>query len=218
VVLFVLLSLVSLSLGQPPIPKTYDGFKIGSPTAPVLLEAFFDLVCPDSATSWPVIKQVLSHYGPDKILFIIHLYSLPYHRNAYLSTRGSYVIKGFDPSLVAFWKWVDLIFDEQGQFYDVPTRSKSTLEVVDDMGQLATQVGIPIATWTYGMLSDSSFDSAGRVAWKYGAARGTYGTPMFLINGVWVNADQRTGYNAWLNILDPLFTFTKEGLNQTMLH
>lgn len=42
--------LMPLAVAQPvPLPNTYDGFLIGSLVAPVQVEAFTDLLCPDCA-------------------------------------------------------------------------------------------------------------------------------------------------------------------------
>lgn len=90
---------------QVPIPSRYDGFVIGEPSAPVVLEVYFDLVCSgelykanllgklvyftyffaDCQEVWPIMKDVMKYYGPQKIKFIMHSFPLPYHRNAFLT-------------------------------------------------------------------------------------------------------------------------------------
>ena len=67
------------AVAQEPIPRTYDGYRLGSTDAPLLLEAFYDLMCPDSAASWPTVQEVMTHYGPDKLQFILHRFPLPHH-------------------------------------------------------------------------------------------------------------------------------------------
>lgn len=73
-------ALVAVVVAQPvPLPNTYDGFAIGDVAAPVMLEGFLDLLCPDCAQAWPTLKQVASHYGPSKLRFLMHVFPLPYH-------------------------------------------------------------------------------------------------------------------------------------------
>lgn len=42
----------------------------------ILIEAFFDPVCPDSRDSWPPLKQALHHYG-SRVALLLHLLPLP---------------------------------------------------------------------------------------------------------------------------------------------
>ena len=36
----------------PPLLRTYDGYRLGSRDAPLTLEVFFDLMCPDCRATW----------------------------------------------------------------------------------------------------------------------------------------------------------------------
>ena len=71
-----------------PTPGRPVGFvyKGGKANAPVQLEAFVDLTCPDSRTVWPVLKEIAEFYGQDKLRLIVYLFPLPYHRNAHIAT------------------------------------------------------------------------------------------------------------------------------------
>ncbi|MCO5574776.1 hypothetical protein L7F22_028568 [Adiantum nelumboides] len=78
-------SIVALSLSQAagaiPIRERYDGFVFNSSTSfsPVLLEAFFNPLCSDSADAWPVVKKIAQHYQDD-LLLIVHPFPLAYHQ------------------------------------------------------------------------------------------------------------------------------------------
>ncbi|RRT59130.1 hypothetical protein B296_00016509 [Ensete ventricosum] len=64
---------------QMPIPAKIDGFVYkGAPVwgKSVVVEAFFDPLCPDSRDSWPPLKQALLHY-PDRISVVVHPFPLP---------------------------------------------------------------------------------------------------------------------------------------------
>lgn len=72
-----------------PIPSRYDGFQLGDDSAPLLVEAYYDMMCPDSRASWPVVQKVLNHYGNSTVKFIMHVFPLPYHHNSFLAGRVS---------------------------------------------------------------------------------------------------------------------------------
>jgi len=61
-------------------PSRFDGFAYRKGSVglldTVLIEAFYDPVCPDSRDSWPSLKQALNHYG-SRVSFVLHLLPLP---------------------------------------------------------------------------------------------------------------------------------------------
>ncbi|EYU17568.1 hypothetical protein MIMGU_mgv1a017189mg [Erythranthe guttata] len=74
-----LLCLFSPIAGQSVVPAKQDGFWYGGNTAAaekVLIEAFFDPVCPDSRDSWPPLKKALRHYGAT-VTLVLHTFPLP---------------------------------------------------------------------------------------------------------------------------------------------
>jgi len=76
---------------QYPIPSTPLGFVYNSAnhSAPVHIEIFLDLECPDSKAAWPIIKSVADSYGPAKVRVKAVIFPLPYHRNAYVAAEVS---------------------------------------------------------------------------------------------------------------------------------
>ncbi|ESR40172.1 Thioredoxin-like fold domain-containing protein [Citrus sinensis] len=74
----------SCSKSQSLPPTKYDGFlyanhPVDSDT--IVIEAFFDPVCPDSKDAWPPLKQALQHYAPH-VSLVVHLLLLPITRAA----------------------------------------------------------------------------------------------------------------------------------------
>lgn len=60
-------------------PSKPDGFVYGTHLVDwdaILIEAFFDPVCPDSRDAWPPLKQVLERYG-SRVRLVVHLLPLP---------------------------------------------------------------------------------------------------------------------------------------------
>lgn len=60
-------------------PAKIDGFvykniRVNSDT--IVIEAFYDPVCPDSRDSWPPLKQALRYYG-SRAWLVVHLFPLP---------------------------------------------------------------------------------------------------------------------------------------------
>ena len=68
-----MLTILAVILGQVPIPMGgYDGFKRGSSSAPIQLEIFVDLKCPDCKAVWPTIKAVADAYGDASLRLTVH--------------------------------------------------------------------------------------------------------------------------------------------------
>ncbi|KAI3518973.1 hypothetical protein L1887_07907 [Cichorium endivia] len=57
------------------IPARYK--KRAASTDTVLIEAFYDPVCPDSRDFWAPLKQAIDHYGPTVVSLIVHTFPLP---------------------------------------------------------------------------------------------------------------------------------------------
>ena len=73
-----------------PVLPTFPGtrYPLGATSrAPILLEAFIELNCGDSAVAMPVLQRVVDHYGADKVELILYQLPLPYHRNAMVLTQ-----------------------------------------------------------------------------------------------------------------------------------
>jgi len=189
-------------LTQPPIPSKYSGHPRGSPDGQVLLEVFYDHLCPDSKASWPTMKQVLSYYG-NKLDFYVHTFPLPYHRNAFYSTQAGLVVesaKGED----AWFQWLDLIFEHQDEFGTAATANITGTEVINQLAKYAAALGVDASTFSSGMQYGSIYDANARVDWKYATTRAIYGTPIFLVNGVFATDDSSWTFTQWKQLIDSL--------------
>ncbi|EFJ21304.1 hypothetical protein SELMODRAFT_271243 [Selaginella moellendorffii] len=209
-------ALAIVAVCQFPIPRRYDGFAFGSyggVQEPILVEAFFDPLCPDSKDSWPAIKQVAEEYGSE-VKFIVHPFALPYHQQSFLSVRALHIANHLNASLT--YPLLDLIFEHQEEFSNANTADKTASTVIDEFSSLfASQFGSgneAKSIFKQGFY-DSSTDQAGRISFKYGCSRGVTGTPVFFVNGVPLsNVDASWGIDEWANILDPLLA-TGPGMN-----
>eukprot|EP01118_Nematostelium_gracile_P008679 TRINITY_DN2876_c0_g1_i1.p1 TRINITY_DN2876_c0_g1~~TRINITY_DN2876_c0_g1_i1.p1 ORF type:complete len:220 (+),score=53.73 TRINITY_DN2876_c0_g1_i1:52-660(+) len=199
--LLLLCSVLVLTIAQPPIPTTYPGHVTGNANGNVVFEFFFDHLCPDSAASWPVIKQVIQAYP--NIKFILHVFPLPYHRNAFYAAQAGLVIEnslGSD----GFWKYVDAVFNNQPDYYNDATANVTGNGVIGMYSGLAQSIGVPVNSFVAGMTYGDNFDAQARINWKYGTTRGVYGTPIFFVNGVFVTDNAYWTFSQWQNVLNNL--------------
>lgn len=77
-----------------PLPKRPSGFVYngGKSSAPVHLSAFLDLTCGDSQQAWPVIKNLVKSYGPEKLRVTVHFFALAYFYHAFITLKVSVLI------------------------------------------------------------------------------------------------------------------------------
>uniref|UniRef100_A0A0E0DBN9 Thioredoxin-like fold domain-containing protein n=1 Tax=Oryza meridionalis TaxID=40149 RepID=A0A0E0DBN9_9ORYZ len=194
---------------QVPVPARTDGFVYGG-KAPalgetVVVEAYFDPVCPDSRDAWPELKKAVEHYA-SRVTVVVHLFPLPYHSNAFISCRSIHAVNKINPSFV--YPLLERFFEYQEGYYNQPTYGKTRATVDAEVAKnlVAPVIGeANLAAYKAGF-NDSKSDQATRISFKYGCARGVTGTPYFFVNGIPLISDSGSPleYNKWKSILDPL--------------
>ncbi|KAK5823744.1 E3 ubiquitin-protein ligase UPL3 -like protein [Gossypium arboreum] len=187
-------------------PAKYDGFlytnhRVDSDT--IMIEAFFDPVCPDSRDAWPPLKQAIHHYG-SRVSLIVHLLPLPYHDYAFSTSRAMHIVNLLNPS--ATFRLLESFFEYQGRFYNAQTSNKSRDAVVDEIIKLAAEtVGNSYYSAIESGFNDRKTDLKTRISFKYSASRGVFGTPTFYINGFAVpDSGSAIDYKQWRSFIDPL--------------
>ncbi|CAN0847962.1 hypothetical protein LINGRAHAP2_LOCUS5263 [Linum grandiflorum] len=193
-------------------PAKYDGFLYSSGRADpdaVLIEAFFDPVCPDSRDAWPPLKQVLDRYG-SRVSLILHLLPLPYHDNSYVASRALHIANSLNAS--STFPLLERFFRHQDKFYNSRTINLTKAGVVKKVVHFASAaVGNSLESEFEAGFTDSRTDLKTRVSFKFSASRGIYGTPSFLVNGfVLPDIGSPLDFNHWKNIIDPLFATNKD--------
>ncbi|KAF5190751.1 Thioredoxin superfamily protein [Thalictrum thalictroides] len=189
------------------IPAKFDGFVYKnygqSKDNIIMIEAFFDPVCPDSRDAWPPLKKALQHYG-SRLSLIVHPFPLPYHDNAYATSRALHIVNNLNASVT--YTMLELFFEHQETFYNDPTRKMSREAVVDRIVNLAAEaVGSSSLSAVQSGFSDRQTDLTTRVSFKYGCSRGVYGTPFFFVNGFLLpDGGSAIDYKGWRSIIDPL--------------
>ena len=93
VVALVVISAVLYVTAQAPIPSRPLGFVYnnGSHSAPIHIDAFIDLECPDCKNAFPILEQVADFYGKSVIRLKFLVFPLPYHRNSHFSAIVSMI-------------------------------------------------------------------------------------------------------------------------------
>ncbi|GFY95805.1 thioredoxin superfamily protein [Actinidia rufa] len=193
--------------GQVTIPARFDGFVYkAQPTSidTVVIEAFFDPVCPDSRDAWPSLKKAVDHYG-DRVSLILHTFALPYHDHSFVTSRAMHIVNGLNSN--ATYDLLELFFKHQEFFYNLPTINLSRATIIRHVVKLATEaVGSAYQSEVDSGFADRRTDLLTRVAFKYGCSRGVYGTPFFFVNGFALpDGGSALSYGKWRSIIDPLF-------------
>ncbi|RWV92345.1 hypothetical protein GW17_00045291 [Ensete ventricosum] len=176
---------------QMPIPAKIDGFVYKGALVwgkSVVVEAFFDPLCPDSRDSWPPLKQALLHY-PDRISVVEGYYD----EQTYNLTRAS-VVGGIAKLAVAAVGKHSLSSFLSG--FDDPATDSAT--------RISFKVSVPI---NRNIVFFPFFNMIYYVSTtiQYGCSRAVTGTPYFFVNGVPLSqSGSALGYKKWRSILDPL--------------
>ena len=182
-------------------PKS-DGYVQG--TGPIMLEAYFDFLCPDSKASWSSVSKLVSVY-PGNLTLNVHTFPLPYHHNAFLFSQAAHTTS-ISGTPGRFFDWLDVAFMNQEAFWNDATTNLSVSDVVGQIADLAASkvAGVSRATFL-SEFERRTTDLAARASWKYGCSRAVTGTPTFFINGVMVPEAQPTWtVGDWQKVIDPL--------------
>lgn len=187
-------------------PLRYDGFvyenRIGGSDS-ILIEAFFDPVCPDSRDTWPPLQKALKHYG-SRVSLVVHLLPLPYHDNAFVASRALHIANILNCSFT--FPLLEQFFKHQEKFYGFETSNLSKDSIVKEIVKFATViVGDSYSSPLQFGFNDIQTDLKTRVSFKYSASRGVYATPFFFVNGFGLpGAGSALDYKVWRSIIDPL--------------
>ncbi|KAF0694159.1 Aste57867_14946 [Aphanomyces stellatus] len=194
---------------QVPIPKAPLGFTYGngSATAPVQLEVFFDLLCPDSKAAYPGLQDLAAKLSPQQFRLRIHQFPLPYHQQAYSFAEATRTITHALGDQ-AFTPWLEAVYGVQAQYWNEATENLGQKQVTDRIRKLAkaTFPRLTDAQWKAGMSGHGGGprDSDTRTEWKHACTRGISGTPQYLLNDVPIEADSTWTAAQWLDFLKPL--------------
>ncbi|KAJ6252488.1 hypothetical protein M0813_14166 [Anaeramoeba flamelloides] len=184
----------------------YEGKRLGPPSAIIMIEMYGDLLCPDCATAWPVVKQVLSEYSKD-VVFYFHTFPLPYHTASFHVSQATNVMVNLtNGDLTYFWRYLDDLYlhNVQQNYWNNKIADSTDNEVVDSICKfISDNYPYDYQKLLDGM-SNPNRDWDTRVAWKFACAHGVYGTPTFWINGMVTSLGTTSTFEDWKGVIDPL--------------
>lgn len=177
--IFLIISAVFCSQLQP-IPTAQDGFAIGSSSANVTLDVFYDHLCDGSADSWPSLYTYWDQ-NQDWLRLVVHIFPLPYHYYTYsVSRAGRFIQMSYPANFTSFLSW---IFIHRSKYLSAAEGwdQKTLYTYLSQDTQTAT--GVPLSL-TEAALNNNTYDYNLRISWKYAASKGITGTPQFMTNGI----------------------------------
>jgi len=126
----------------------------------------------------------------------MYVYPLPYHHNAFFAAQSGAVVASVGKDI---WKWTDLIFKNQVQWFNAQSINLTSSQVIDGMADLAVQCGVTKEEF------NNQFPIVELEARKWftvSALHGVYGSPLFYINGAFQWQDSTTTVETWQTIID----------------
>ncbi|KAF8549698.1 hypothetical protein OG21DRAFT_560920 [Imleria badia] len=116
----------------------------GTSDAPHTLDVFLDYVCPFSAKISRTIDSVLKpwfdkggkYYG--KVKLIVRLQVQPWHASSTLTHEAALAVVRASPD--NFWVFSRKLFDEQENFFDIPSSTLTPLQIREKLVDIADSV------------------------------------------------------------------------------
>jgi len=205
--ILIVLVLAAFASQDTPIPSRPDGFSVGATTPVLHLEAYYDLLCPDSRDSFAILQLLLVneyHITTNTTLkFTVHIFPLPYHINSFLVSQGARVIADNLAKPADIWAYFELIFASQNLFTNAATANQTQEQIHKTLASTVT-FALPAYSGIFekGLEAGTPFDSEARISWKYGCSRGVTGAPVYFANGVRVDGADSFTAAQWRNFLN----------------
>ena len=171
-------------LAPPDFPGEVTGFQMGNAGAEKKMEIYGDFQCPDTKAAWLSVIDPLLRQHKDHLSIVFHPFPLPYHHSAFDAAQAAMYIAAELPDL-PFANVASALFHVQESYQTDATANISQRTVFSEkLAPVAVHLGIAKSTFVAHMRNSDPSNHQARVAWKYGAARGVYGTPTFAIDSV----------------------------------
>jgi len=208
--MFALLCLGATTMAKVPAPallvRTYDGAVWGSPRSGIVVELFGDFLCPFTAADWDKkFMPLLARFGKS-VEFRYHNVPLPYHRNSFDVSRAAIAFArlhsptNFSQGLFIF---ADQILHDQQPFATATTVDTTPREIAHRLAKLVDPLGVPYHKFLK-IFNDDAIDDDTRASWKWGVARGIFGTPSYALNGVLTPEADDWSYATWSDLIHSL--------------
>jgi protein-disulfide isomerase len=187
------------------ITNTPDGYTMGGGyNAPIYIEAFVDLLCPDSWNSWMQLEPVFQHYNlPNNqtIRFTLHLLPLNYHTYAFIVAQGLRIVVDNLQHPADIWTYINQTFYNQANFYAINLTEFTGNQVYQNLTNFMNSILPAYSSYiANGLGYDNTQDVETRASWSYAISRGVTGTPTFFLNGVYIDGADQYNTTQWMPI------------------
>jgi len=217
--LFLLSVITLLTLCSASIPQFIEGYSRGSDNPILHIEAYYDLLCPDSQNQWNILEPLLKntyHITTNQTLrFTIHLIPLPYHLHAHPMIQGAKIIAANQATSNDIYTYFDVVFKNQAEYGTNATLEKSQQQVFESLTQKVVQA-LPYTSpyFLNDLAPGNNFDTQARVSWSYAMYNRVTGTPMFFANGVAINGAINYVELDWIKFINGGYVAYLEGQSQ----
>jgi hypothetical protein len=198
---FFLLPALSLSQQLTPIPSPSDGFLLGPLLTNFTIDVFYDHLCVNSKNAFPGLYQYWQN-NQNWLGLRIHVLPLPYHHYSFVVAQaGRYIQQNYPAKFMSF---VSFMFQYQNIVLNGYTAWTLEIANLRIAGLTNQATGVP-TTEVVNALSDDTINYSSRLSYKYAGARTMTGTPLYLINDVWVpSASTFTTSSDWSSFFQSL--------------
>jgi protein-disulfide isomerase len=136
--------------------------------APITLVEYGDYECPYTGMAYPIVKELIRHFGDDKIYFVFRNFPLSdIHPHAQYAAEAAEAAAAQDK----FWQMHDYLFEHQKALDD------------DHLVEYAKKIELDIDKFNDDM-SKHVYASSIEESLKGGIDSGVEGTPTFFVNGL----------------------------------
>ncbi|KAF9235579.1 hypothetical protein BU15DRAFT_89552 [Melanogaster broomeanus] len=125
-------------------PSLHPMIVAGEYDAPHTLDIFLDYVCPFSAKLSRTIDTVLKpwfdkggqYHG--RVKLIMRLQVQPWHASSTFTHEAGLAVARVSPE--HFWAFSRQLFDNQGDFFDIPTSTMTPVQIREELANLAAKI------------------------------------------------------------------------------
>ena len=165
-----------------PIPSRRSGYRIGSASAPIMIEVFFDLECPFSKKGWNTVMSVKDAYTSEQIYWVFQPMSLGNHRQSWDATKAAIAAANADTQ--KFIDFVSYLFDKQEDFANEAWKDKTQTEFHAFLAECAAKKTEHTDKKQFlNRLNSEKTYAQARIPARFATVRGVWSTPTFFING-----------------------------------
>ncbi len=187
-----------------PVPSRRSGYRIGSASAPLMVEVFFDLECPFSKKGWNNVMKVRDAYTSEQIYWVFQPMSLGNHRQSWDATKAAITVADTDTQ--KFIDFVSYLFSRQAEFANEAWKDKTQTEFHSFLAECAAEVtGQKDKKQFLSRLNSEEVYAQARIPARFATIKGVWSTPTFFINGAEVTElSSGSSLQDWQSVIDKL--------------